>query len=101
MDERASDESPSGCSVVTGPDGRLSLVVGRDGDELRVRQPATGRERVVAAGDCTPVEDEPLTAVRRALDTDVALGSDDRTVGLAVELVDRGATPIERLLSAY
>lgn len=88
-----------------GPDGRQLLVVGRTDGELRVRDPATGSEETVPAEQVDRLDREPLAVVRDAvtdgLDEGRPIGTDDRTVGLAVEFVDRGPTPVRRLTASY
>lgn len=85
---------------VYGPDGAFALVVGRDGDRVRLREPATGQTRLVPTGEFDPVDVDPLVFVARAIGGS-PLGSDERTVGLLAELVDRGPTTARALLADY
>lgn len=51
---------------VRGPEG-VALLVGRDGAQARLRDPATGRERRVPIADCDPLDVAPLVLVGRVL----------------------------------
>ena len=88
-------------AVVRGPDG-LASCVGRDESRVRLRDPATGREWEVAAEACQSVDLEPLAFVARVLDGGRGgVGTDERTIGLLAELVDRGPTPARTVVRPY
>lgn len=79
------------------------LAIERRDGELLVRNPATGRERSIPADAAESLDKEPLAVVRDAVGTAAGppVGTDDRTLAVAVELVDRGVTPARRLPRAY
>lgn len=86
--------------------GRRYLLIKRSQAASRVRDPATGEERHLPNEDLTVVDGEsPLTtaasgvpaAVRRVL----TAVHDDRSLGLLVEIVERGPVSIRTVLAAY
>ncbi|MDY6817658.1 MAG: hypothetical protein SVG88_03270 [Halobacteriales archaeon] len=86
--------------------GRRYLLLKQSQAASRVRDPTTGEERHLPNDQLTVVEGEsPLetaaggvpAAVRRVL----TASHDDRSLGLLVELVDRGPMAVRTLLSAY
>jgi hypothetical protein len=91
--------------TVSDEDGRQYLLVKRSSESSRVRDPKTGDERHLPNEALTPEEASPLSAAADGVDdaTRRALLAcrDDRTLGLLVELVDRGATPVRTLLTEY
>jgi hypothetical protein len=92
--------------VVSDESGRRLLLLKESGESSLVRDPATGRTEYVANGDLSPVDGEsPLAAAAagvppevRALVTAVR---DERTLGLLVELTDRGPLAVREVMSAY
>ncbi len=86
--------------------GDRYLLVKRSGESSLVRDPDTGEERYLPNEDLRPDAGEsPLTTaaggvpepVRRV----VTAVPDEPTLGLLVELVDRGPLPVVSLLDAY
>ena len=92
--------------TVRGPDGERYVLVKRSEESSRVRDPRTGEERHVANDALDPAGGEsPLAAaasgvsspVRRAL----TAVHDERSLGLLIEIADRGPLSVERLMGAY
>jgi len=89
--------------TVEDEDGRRYLLAKRD--TPRVRDPESGAERRRDPDGLEIVDEPPLAtaasgvppAVRRVL----TAVPDERTLGLLVELVDRGPLPVVDLLDAY
>ncbi|MFB6299037.1 MAG: hypothetical protein ABEH65_02115 [Halobacteriales archaeon] len=86
--------------------GRRYLLVKQSKEAGRVRDPTTGEERHLPTEELTVVEGEsPLetaasgvpSAVRRVL----TAVHDDRSLGLLIEIVDRGRMSIRTLLAEY
>lgn len=87
-------------------DGHRYLLLKESSDASLVRDPETGDERYVESDRLTDVSgDSPLVAaaggipgpVRRV----VTAAHDDRSLGLLVELVDRGPVPVVDLIGSY
>jgi hypothetical protein len=92
--------------TVESPDGDRLLVRKASGDSLLVADPETGEERYVARSEVSELEGaSPLetaaggvpAATRRV----VTAVHDDESLGLLVELVDRGPLAVVTLLDAY
>lgn len=92
--------------TVEDEDGRRYLLVKASSDAWLVRDPTTGEERYLPADELAAVGGEsPLAvaaagvpeAVRRV----VVAAHDDRSLGLLVELADRGPLPAVDVLGAY
>ncbi|MFC4358787.1 hypothetical protein ACFO0N_12620 [Halobium salinum] len=86
--------------------GKRYLLVKRSGESSLVRDPDTGAERYLPNADLDPVDDAATlvvasegvpASVRRVL----TAVRDERSLGLLLELVDRGPLPVRTLLSAY
>lgn len=92
--------------TVRDADGRRYLLVKRSSDASAVRDPKTGEERYVRNDRLVDVEGEsPLETAARAVPesvrTVVTAASDDRALGLLVELVERGPASARQLLGDY
>ncbi|WP_066412523.1 DUF7346 family protein [Halorubrum aethiopicum] len=92
--------------TVRDADGETYLLVKRSGESSRVRDPETGEERYVENATLEAVEGEsPLetaaTGVPEPVRRTVRAVNDDRTLGLLVELVDRGPLSVRELMDAY
>ena len=92
--------------TVRDADGGHYLLVKRSGDSSLVRDPETGGEHYVANGELTVVDDEsPLSTAAAGIDTGVrrllTATYDDQSLGLVVELVDRGPLSTVALLDSY
>jgi hypothetical protein len=91
--------------TVSDENGDHYLLVKRSGESSLVRDPATGEEQYLPNETLTVESDSPLTtaaegippATRRA----ILACRDDRSLGLLLELTERGPTAVETLLSAY
>jgi hypothetical protein len=86
--------------------GDRYLLVKRSGESSLVRDPETGAEQYRDNTDLAPVDDAAALAVasrgvppsvRRVL----AAVRDERSLGLLLELTDRGPLPVRELLDAY
>ena len=81
------------------------LLVKRSDDSSRVRDPATGEERYLPNEELTVLDDGPLetaaTAVEPPLRALFRATSDDRGLGLLVELQAGGPLPVRDLMSRY
>lgn len=86
--------------------GKRYLLLKRSGESSLVRDPETGAERYLPNADLDPVDDAAAlvvasegvpASVRRVL----TAVRDERSLGLLLELVDRGPLPVRTLLSAY
>jgi hypothetical protein len=92
--------------TVEGPDGTPLLVRKASGDSLLVADPVTGEERYVARADVSDLDGasaletaaESVPAATRRVLTAV---HDDETLGLLLELVDRGPIAVRDLLGEY
>lgn len=87
-------------------DGRRYLLVKESSDAWLVRDPTTGEERYLPVEQLSDVSgDAPLVAaaggVPEAVRRVVTAAHDDQSLGLLVELVDRGPVPVVDLLGAY
>lgn len=92
--------------TVRDTDGTAYLLVKQSSDSSRVRDPETGTERYVPNTDLEVVDDEsPLSTAASAVDEPVRRTiravHDDETLGLLVELVDRGPLAAVTVLDAY
>jgi hypothetical protein len=92
--------------TVRSDDGRRYLLVKQSSGSSLVRDPQTGAERYVENDRLETVEGEsPLAAAAGAVAPPVrrvvTAVHDDRSLGLLVEVVDRGPTPVRELLGAY
>ncbi|MFD1597473.1 DUF7346 family protein [Halobellus rarus] len=93
--------------TVRDADGERYLLVKRSTDSSLVRDPETGAERYLPNGELRfgAEEESPLSvaasgvpeAVRRV----VSAAHDERSLGLLVELADRGPISVVELLDAY
>ncbi|MFB6223211.1 MAG: hypothetical protein ABEH86_06010 [Haloarcula sp.] len=92
--------------TVRDADGTHYLLLKESTESSVVRNPETGEQRHIPNADLEPVEGEsPLTtaseavpdAVRRVL----TAAHDDQSLGLLVEIDDRGPLSVHELLSAY
>jgi len=86
--------------------GREYLLVKRAADSSLVRDPATGDERYVRTDRLEVIDREPplstaATAVPEPVRTLCRATHDDRSLGLVVEVVDRGPLAVAELLDAY
>ena len=81
------------------------LLVKRSEESSRVRDPATGEERYLPNEELTVLDDGPLetaaTAVEPPLRALLRATSDDRGLGLLVELHSGGPLPVRDLMSRY
>jgi hypothetical protein len=95
--------APAG--TVEDGEGNRFLLVKRSGESSLVRDPATGTQRYLPNDGIEEVGESPLTAAagsvpepaRRVL----SATHDDRSLGLLVEVVDRGPVGVRSLLSDY
>jgi len=86
--------------------GDRYLLVKRSAESSRVRDPATGEERYLPNAELSFGGDEaPLSVAAAAVPEPVrrvvAAAHDDRSLGLLVELADRGPLAAVDLLGAY
>ena len=82
------------------------LLVKQSGDSSLIRDPESGAERYVANDDLEIVDDEsPLATAAAGIDPAVrrllTATYDDQSLGLLVELVDRGPLATVTLLDSY
>ena len=82
------------------------LLVKQSGDSSLVRDPETGTERYVANDDLAVVSNEsPLSTAAAGIDPAVrrlvTATYDDQSLGLLIELVDRGPLSTVGLLDSY
>ena len=92
--------------TVRDDDGDRYLLLKESDESSLVRDPASGAERYVANSDLEPIDDEsPLTTAAAGIDPAVrrllTATYDDQSLGLLVELVDRGPIPTVDLLDSY
>lgn len=92
--------------TVRDDDGRTFLLVKRSGESSLVRNPETGSERYLPNDELTvDAEASPLATAAGAVPASVrrvlTATPDERSLGLLVELVDRGPLAVRTLLSAY
>jgi hypothetical protein len=90
--------------TVTDEDGNSLIRLKRSDDASLVRDPETGAERYVPNDSLTDESDAPLATVASGVDPAtrraILACRDERSLGLLVELVDRGPTAVETILSA-
>jgi len=87
-------------------DGDRYLLVKQSGDSSLVRDPDSGAERYIANDDLEVVTDEsPLSTAAAGIDPAVrrllTATYDDQSLGLLIELVDRGPLATVALLDSY
>lgn len=92
--------------VAVGDDGTEYLLVTRSDGSWLVRDPATGTTRYLPADRLDVVDDVgALDVAAGAVDDSVrsllALVHDDRSLGLLLELADRGPLSVRTMLAAY
>jgi len=92
--------------TVRGTDGTAYLLLKRSSESSRVRDPETGEERYVPNADLEVIDEaSPLSTAAGAIDEPVRqlirAVHDDETLGLLVELVDRGPLAAITVLDAY
>jgi len=92
--------------TVSDTDGTHYLLVKRSGDASLVRDPETGAQRYIDNDDLEAVDGEsPLVTAASAIDAPVrrllTATHNDRSLGLVVELVDRGPCSTLELLDSY
>lgn len=92
--------------TVRDDDGNRYLLVKQSGDSSLIRDPETGIERYVGNGELTAVDDaDPLATAAAGIDPGVrrllTATYDDQSLGLLIELVDRGPLSTVALLDAY
>lgn len=92
--------------TVEAEDGRRYLLVKESNDAWLVRDPATGEERYLPADKLDDVPgDSPLavaaTGIPESVRRVVAAAHDDRSLGLLVELADRGPLPAVDIMGTY
>jgi hypothetical protein len=85
--------------------GKRYLLVKRSGESSRVRDPETGEERYRANDELEFEGTSPLVAAAAAVPDAVrrvvSAAHDDRSLGLLVEVADRGPVSAVELLDAY
>lgn len=86
--------------------GKRYLLVKRSKESSRVRDPETGEERYLSNESLTPAEGEsPLEAAAAGIPLPVRRVTtavhDDRSLGLLVEIADRGPVSVIDLLDGY
>lgn len=91
--------------TVRDAEGQRYLLIKRSGDSSRVRDPTTGEERYVPNADLEPATGESAletaaSAVPAEIRRVLTAVHDDRSLGLLVDLVDRGPTSVLELLDA-
>jgi len=92
--------------TVRDDDGTRYLLLKESTESSLVRNPETGEQRHVPNADLEPIKGEsPLAtaagAVPSAARRVLTAVHDDRSLGLLVELDDRGPLSVQELLSAY
>jgi hypothetical protein len=92
--------------TVEGPDGATLIVRKASGDSLLVADPETGEERYVPRADVTDADGESAlqvaaTGVPAATRRVLTAVHDDESLGLLLELADRGPLPAVTLLDDY
>ncbi|WP_144901765.1 DUF7346 family protein [Halobellus captivus] len=93
--------------TVRDADGDPYLLVKRSAESSRVRDPATGEERYLPnetlrfdAGDAAPLS-VAASGIPKATRRLVTAAHDEQSLGLLVELADRGPISVVELLDAY
>ena len=92
--------------TVRDADGTAYLLLKRSSESSRIRDPETGEERYVPNAELELVDEaSPLSTAAGAVDEPVRrlirAVHDDETLGLLVELVDRGPLAAVTVLDAY
>ena len=92
--------------TVRDSEGDRYLLVKQSGDSSLVRNPDSGAERYITNSDLDVVADEsPLSTAAAGIDSAVrrllTATYDDQSLGLVVELVDRGPLSTVALLDSY
>ena len=92
--------------TVRDADGTAYLLLKRSSESSRIRDPKTGEERYVPNAELELVDEaSPLSTAAGAVDESVRrlirAVHDDETLGLLVELVDRGPLAAVTVLDAY
>jgi len=92
--------------TVQDDDGNHYFEVKQSGDSSLVRDPETGAEHYVANSELAVVDDDsPLSTAAAGIDPAIrrllTATYDDQSLGLIVELVDRGAISTVELLESY
>ena len=92
--------------TVRDADGTAYLLLKRSSESSRVRDPETGEERYVPNAELEIIDDvSPLAtaagAVAEPLRRLIRAVHDDETLGLLIELVDRGPLAAVTVLDAY
>ncbi len=92
--------------TVRDADGTACLLLKRSSESSRIRDPKTGEERYVPNAELELVDEaSPLSTAAGAVDEPVRrlirAVHDDETLGLLVELVDRGPLAAVTVLDAY
>jgi hypothetical protein len=92
--------------TVRDADGTAYLLLKRSSESSRIRDPKTGEERYVPNAELELVDEaSPLSTAAGAVDEPVRrlirAVHDDETLGLLVELVDRGPLAAVTVLDAY
>ncbi|RLM59548.1 hypothetical protein DVK02_02055 [Halobellus sp. Atlit-31R] len=92
--------------TVRDDDGTRYLLVKRSTESSRVRDPETGQERYLPNERLTAdADDAPLSVAAAGISGPVrrvvTAAHDDRSLGLLVELADRGPLSVVELLDAY
>ncbi|MCU4925023.1 hypothetical protein OB905_03355 [Halobacteria archaeon AArc-dxtr1] len=89
--------------TVRDDDGTRYVLLSRSSSASRVRDPETGDECYVQNDRLEDVDDSPLETAARAVDGPVRKlltnVHDERTLGLLLELAERGPTGVRTLLS--
>jgi hypothetical protein len=92
--------------TVRDTEGRRYLLLKSSGDSSRVRDPESGAERYLPNEDLEPVEGTaPLVAAASGVPASVrrvmTAVHDERSLGLLIEVADRGPVTVVELLDAY
>lgn len=86
-------------------DGDRYLLVKRSGDASLVRDPATDEERYLPNDELTVTGESPLAVAAAALPAEtrrlVTAVHSEETLGLLVELDDRGPLAVREILDSY
>lgn len=92
--------------TVRDPSGKRYLLVKEAAESSRIRDPETGEEHYRSNAELEPEAGDPplrtaATGVPAAVRRAVLAVSDERTLGLLIELVDRGPLSVQSLLDSY
>ena len=86
-------------------DGERYLLVKRSGESSLVRDPETGEERYLPNDELTATGDSPLAVAARAVPEPqrrlLTAVHSERTLGVLVELDDRGPLSVREFLGRY